>query len=229
MLDNVIIIPYRARENHIKYYLENTFPLLKKHIPNGKIVVVEQDWNNKLFNRGCLLNIGVKEYENKTKYYIFHDVDTIPEEKCIKQLYTNTSFDVVRIYVPHNTSLGGICKFSHDSINAVNGIPNYIWGWGIEDRALYYRYVIMKKNISPNYSNKFNFKKLPHQHNGKNTHPNNYEGINSISNNENNIFNSNNYEKQITHIMSSGLNNLQYKIIARKHLNEYIELIKVSI
>ncbi len=58
MLDNVIIIPYRNREKHLKYYLENTVPLLQKHIPNGKVVIVEQDWNNKLFNRGCLLNIG---------------------------------------------------------------------------------------------------------------------------------------------------------------------------
>ena len=229
MLDTVIIIPYRAREKHLKYFLDHTAPLLKKHIPNGKIVIVEQDWNNKLFNRGCLLNIGVKEYENKTKYYIFHDVDIIPHEKCIQLLYTNTSFDVIKIYVGHDSSLGGICKFTHDSIKAVNGIPNYIWGWGIEDRALYYRYVIMKKKISPNYSNSFKFLKLPHAHNGNNTHPNNYNGINNISNNENNIFKCNNYEKQINHIMSSGLNNLQYKIIARRQLNDYVEFIKVSI
>jgi hypothetical protein len=64
MYDNVIIIPYRAREPHIKYYLENTVPLLRKHMPNSKVIVVEQDWNNKLFNRGKLINIGVKEYEN---------------------------------------------------------------------------------------------------------------------------------------------------------------------
>lgn len=229
MYDTIIIIPYRARENHLKYYIDNAVPLLKKHMPNSKIVVVEQDWNNKLFNRGCLLNIGVKEYENKTNYYIFHDVDIIPNEKCIQQLYTNTSFDVVRIYVGHNSSLGGICKFTHDSIKEVNGIPNYIWGWGIEDRTLYYRYNIMNKNISPNYSNKFNFNKLNHQHNAKNTHPNNYNGINSISNTENNIFKSNNYEKQIKHIMSSGLNNLQYTILERRDINDYVELIKVSI
>lgn len=229
MLNTVIIIPYRARENHLKYYLENTVPLLKKHIPNSKVVVIEQDWNNKLFNRGCLLNIGVKEYENKTNYYIFHDVDIIPNENCIIKLYTNTDFDIVRMYVGHNTSLGGICKFTHDCILEVNGLPNYIWGWGIEDRALYYRCVIMNKNISPNYTNNCNFKTLQHQHNRNNTNYNNYNGKNSISNNENNIFKSNDYEKQIKHIMSSGLNNLQYKILARRQLNDYVEFIKVSI
>ena len=229
MYDTIIIIPYRAREKHLKYYLENTVPLLQKHIPNGKVVIIEQDWNNKLFNRGCLLNIGVKEYENKTKYYIFHDVDIIPQEKCIEQLYTNKSFDVVRIYTGHKTSLGGICKFTHDSIQEVNGIPNYIWGWGIEDRVLYYRNVIMNKNISPIYNNSFKFEKLPHPHNGTNTHANNYGGKNSISENENYIFKLNDYKKQLEHIMSSGLNNIKYKILERKNINNYVELIKVTI
>tara|TARA_B000000557_G_C20735691_1_gene426263 strand:- start:157 stop:846 length:690 start_codon:yes stop_codon:yes gene_type:complete len=229
MYDTIIIIPYRAREKHLKYFLDHTAPLLKKHIPNGKVVIIEQDWNNKLFNRGCLLNIGVKEYENKTNYFIFHDVDTIPEEKCIEELYTNNSFDVIRTWVTHNVSLGGICKFTHDCILEVNGLPNYIWGWGIEDRALFYRCVIMNKKISPNYSNTFNFKKLPHPFNGNNTHPDNYNGKNSISENENNIFKSNNYEKQIKHIMSSGLNNLKYKIVDRRQFNDYVEFIKVSI
>ena len=228
-LDCVIIIPYRNREEHLNYYLKKAVPLLKKHIPNGKVVIVEQNWNNKLFNRGCLINIGIKEYENKTNYYIFHDVDLIPSEKCIQELYTNNNFDVVRIYTGHKTSLGGICKFKHDSIQQVNGFPNYIWGWGIEDRVLYYRYVIMNKNISPNYTNKYNFKKLDHEHNANNTHTNNYNGNNSISSNENNIFQSNDYEKQIKHIMSSGLNNINYKIIKRENINNYVEIIKVDI
>ena len=45
--------------------------------------MVEQDWNNKLFNRGCLLNIGVKEYENKTIHCMTQDVDINPFEKTI--------------------------------------------------------------------------------------------------------------------------------------------------
>ena len=69
MYDNVVIIPYRKREKHLKYFKDNTVPLLKKYIPNGKVIIVEQD-NNNLFNRGCILNIGIKEYENKSKYYI---------------------------------------------------------------------------------------------------------------------------------------------------------------
>ena len=58
---NIIIIPYRNRESHLKYFLNNTFPLLKKHLKELKVVIIEQT-NDKLFNRGKLLNIGYKLY-----------------------------------------------------------------------------------------------------------------------------------------------------------------------
>ena len=47
--------------------------------------------------------------------------------------------------------------------------------------------------------------------------------------NENYIFKCNDYNKQYQHIMSSGLNNLEYKFLERKNINDYVELIKVSI
>ena len=68
-----------------------------------------------------------------------------------------------------------------------------------------------------------------HENTKNNTHTNNYNGNNSISSNENNIFQSNDYEKQIKHIMSSGLNNINYKIIKRENINNYVEIIKVDI
>lgn len=230
MYENIIAIPFRNRDTHLEYFIKNTVPLFQEYLPNTKVVVIEQN-EGKLFNRGALLNVAFKEYENKTKYFFTHDVDINPDEKCIQLLYTNTSFDALRIYVGHNKSLGGICKFTNDSIKAINGFPNYIWGWGIEDRALYYRYAMMNKKISPNYSNAFNFFKLQHAHNGNNTHPNNYNGINSISNNEDNIFKNNDYEKQVKHIMSSGLNNLKYTILERKIIHDVyeVEIIKVEI
>lgn len=87
MLDTLTVIPYRAREEHLKYYLENTVPLLQKHMPNSKVVIVEQNWNNKLFNRGCLLNIGFNEYKDKIKYFMTHDVDINTYEQTILDYY----------------------------------------------------------------------------------------------------------------------------------------------
>jgi hypothetical protein len=53
---NLIIIPYRNRQNHLKTFLESV-PEFKKHLSNFKLLVVEQT-KGKEFNRGKLLNVG---------------------------------------------------------------------------------------------------------------------------------------------------------------------------
>ena len=225
---NVILIPYRNREKHLEIFIKHAIPLFELYLKPFKVVVIEQE-EGKLFNRGMLLNIGFNEYKDKTEYLITHDIDIIPNEECVKALYNKSEYDVIRIFNGHDVSLGGITKFKTNSIFEVNGFPNYIWGWGIEDRALYYRYKIKNQLISPNYTNYNNFNHLPHQSNVEH-----YIGEKlKISNKENDIFQCNNKEIQIEHIMSSGLNNLEYKIINRKNINkninENIEIIKVSI
>lgn len=224
MYSNIIIIPYRNRKEHLETFIKNVIPLFDKYLKPYKLVIVEQE-EGKLFNRGKLLNIGFNEYNDKSEFFFTHDVDIIPNENCVKELYTKNEYDVVRIFNPHILSLGSISKFSRDSFLNVNGLPNHIWGWGIEDRALYYRYVIMNKKLSPNYSNVVNFTMLYHI---SNVHNYINEKL-AISNKENEIFNCNDKNIQIKHIMSSGLNNLDYKILHRYTVNENIELIKVSI
>ena len=66
MYENIILIPYRNRERHLKYFIDNSVPLIEKYLPNTKVVVIEQE-EGKEFNRGCVLNVGFKEYENNTK------------------------------------------------------------------------------------------------------------------------------------------------------------------
>ncbi len=51
-MHNIILIPYRKRETHLKYFIENTVPLLKKHLENLKIVIIEQ-LNDKLLTEVC--------------------------------------------------------------------------------------------------------------------------------------------------------------------------------
>ncbi len=224
MFDNIILIPYRNRKEHFDYFLKNSWTLIKKHLPNTKLVVIEQE-EGKLFNRGKLLNVGFKEYLDKTKYFITHDVDVNPTMNALNTSYINTDYDIIRINCPHKKSLGRICKLSSDSVNKINGHPNYIWGWGIEDRALFYRSVIMGCSVSPLY-NKYNeFKSLSHTSNVEI-----YKGEKLIiSEKENNIFNKATKEEQLNHIMSSGLNNLEYEILERKDIEENVEWIKVTI
>jgi len=137
MYENVIVIPYRNRETHLKYFIDNTVPLIEEYLPSTKVVVIEQE-EGKEFNRGCLLNIGFKEYENNTKYFITHDVDINPKELTLKNYYNKdvSDNDILGIYTSVCDTLGGIIKISNNNIFKINGFPNDYWGWGAEDKAL---------------------------------------------------------------------------------------------
>jgi hypothetical protein len=220
MLDNVIIIPYRAREKHLQYFIENNVPLLQKYIPNGKVVIIEQDWNNKLFNRGCLLNIGVKEYENKTVHCMTHDVDINPFEETIIKYYVDPIPEntIKGIYTSVCNTLGGIIKLQSKTFFDINGFPNNIWGWGHEDKALQNRAEFKKVNITKNILN--------NDPNQKNYLLRFNDIDDRVPCRNVNYFNKKSGEQEIS---SNGLNDLQYKILEKKDINDYVELIKVSI
>lgn len=224
MYENIIIIPFRNREKHLTYFIENTVPLLKQYLPNTKIVVVEQD-EGKLFNRGALLNVAFKEYENKTKYFFTHDVDIIPSIEVVKNIYSNKNIDMYRIKSGHNESLGGIIKVKHDIIFHINGFPNNIWGWGIEDRALYFRCYIKNINITDN--KKDSFKMIPHKANHE-KYVSEKKQISDIWRKPY-IDKLDDKQKEDEMIMNSGLNNLKYTILERKNINDIVELIKINI
>ena len=228
MYQNIIVIPYRNRESHLDYFIKNSVPLFQEHLPNTKILVVEQN-EGKLFNRGALLNIGFKEYENKTKYFFTHDVDINPTEKYIKEYYVKDVDEdsILGIYTSQCNTLGGIIKAQSCVIHRINGFPNNIWGWGNEDKAL------------QNRSEYFNINKITSLTNKK-EHPEYLLRFNDI-NDRNNKFYSKNYKlhyimfKKLTNdekeklIMESGLNNLEYTILETKQLHDMVELIKVDI
>ena len=137
MYENIIAIPFRNRDRHLEYFIKNTVPLLQQHLPNTKVVVIEQT-DGKLFNRGALLNIAFKEYQNKTRYFFTHDVDLNPTKKMIEEYYIKevNNTDVLGIYTSQCNTLGGIIKINNSTIHKINGFPNDIWGWGIEDKIL---------------------------------------------------------------------------------------------
>lgn len=195
------------------------------NIKDVEIIVVEQ-LGNKKFNRGKLLNIGFKE-SNEPDFIITHDVDLIPSNKLIKEKYTLTNFDALRIYSAHEKSLGGIVKLSKNSFIKANGFPNNIWGWGIEDRALYYRYSILDLNISTNKfdDNLSEIYCIPHRKVWET-----YVGEKKeISDLENTIFNESKKTDQLLHIQKSGLNNLSYKVLGSNKINEITKIISVSL
>jgi len=228
MYENIIVIPFRNRDEHLDYFIKNTVPLFQEYLPNTKVVVVEQN-EGKLFNRGAILNVAFKEYENKTKYFFTHDVDMNPTEKCIKELYTRetTKTDVLGIYTSCCNTLGGIIKIRDNVIQMINGFPNDVWGWGTEDKALQNRaeYYNIKKitNLTnnkeyPEYLLRFNDvddRETRNVSQNINKHFHNFQRLNK--------------EQKKKEIMSSGLNNVRYTIVERRMIHDIVELIKVDV
>ena len=120
----------------------------------------------------------------------------------------------------HKCSLGGVIKFKGHIFNKINGFRNDIFGWGIEDRDLYYRCKFNNINIIRN--NSYSFKIMDHKHCG-----NQFNKKKSIK--VNNIFSSKDNNKIKKFIDESGLNNLKYKIIKEEKINEYCKKIIVEI
>jgi len=228
MYENIIIIPYRHREKHLEYFIKNTIPLFQKYLPNTKVVVVEQN-DGKLFNRGAVLNVGFKEYQNKTKYFFTHDVDINPTEKSIKEYYVKEvgEGNVMGIYTSQCDTLGGIIKINDSTIHKINGFPNDIWGWGNEDKALQNRTEYYNINKITNLTNKYEHPEYILRFNDVDDR----ESSNINKNWYNNyvLFNKLNNEQKEGLIMSSGLNNLEYTVIERKMIHNIVELIKVDI
>lgn len=228
MLDNLIVIPYRNRESHWEYFLKNTVPLIEKNLPNSKVVVIEQN-EGKLFNRGAVLNVAFAEFKDKTKYYITNDVDINVTEKCIEEyILPEVPDNTVRgIYTSHCNTLGGIIKISDILIHKINGFPNDIWGWGCEDKALQNRsdyYKIQKE------TNMTNDKQYP-EYLLRFDDINDRESVNQPKNHRRNYyeFNRLSSEQKLQSIQKNGIMNIEYKILEKKEVHPIVEWLKVEL
>jgi len=227
--ENVIIIPYRNRKEHLELFIKVVIPLFETYLKPFKVVVVEQE-EGKLFNRGMLLNIGFNEYKDKCNYFFTHDVDVYPNDKCVKDLYTKeTDNNIIGIYTSKHNTLGGIIKFTTNNFEKINGFPNNFWGWGVEDKALQNRVDYMKiqvhKNILNNDENRFDYFSIKNDINDRHMD----KLFNSKTHFEYDIFNTLIDSLKFQYIMKSGLNTLEYKILSNEYINENIKIIKVSI
>ncbi len=138
--DVAIIIPYRNRASHLEE--------LKNHFKDTKfdIYLIEQ-FDNQRFNRGILLNIGFDlAFKHKNyKYYIFHDVDSLPDPTLFN-LYNYNGDKIIHYASPflgykynYGNFLGGVLGMNGETFIKINGFSNRVYGWGGEDDMLYNR------------------------------------------------------------------------------------------
>jgi len=155
-----IIVPYRNRRTHLNHFTT----AIKNYFNNSKInyelIIVEQA-DKKSFNRGALLNIGVKKaQELECTYVALHDVDMLPEDVDYSDVRVPTH--LATNFISENKEMkrivfdeyfGGVTLFPINDYFHVNGYSNKYWGWGYEDDDLLWR---CKENFID-----FNTKQLP--------------------------------------------------------------------
>jgi hypothetical protein len=141
-----IIIPYRNRYEHLKEFTKHIIAYLNDKDINYKIIIVEQD-DAKLFNRGMLLNIGYT-YAKKLRcdYLVFHDIDMLPIE--VDYSYSEYPIHLATDIIPDKDEsqrelfeqyFGGVTMFPISDFEKINGYSNKYWGWGFEDDDLFFR------------------------------------------------------------------------------------------
>ncbi|XP_042304859.1 beta-1,4-galactosyltransferase 1 isoform X2 [Sceloporus undulatus] len=139
-----VIIPFRNRDEHLKYWLYYLHPILQRQQLDYGIYVINQG-GEETFNRAKLLNIGFTEALKEYDYdcFVFSDVDLIPMDdrniyKCYSQpRHLSVSMDKFNFRLPYNQYFGGVSALSKEQFQKINGFPNNYWGWGGEDDDIY--------------------------------------------------------------------------------------------
>ena len=140
-----VIVPYRHRYPQLQLFKSRISKYLQDKGIDYELIVVEQD-DAKLFNRGKLLNIGYNYAKGlHCDYIVFHDVDMLP-------LGVDYSYSQIPIHLATNfisqsdtkrtifdTYFGGVTLFPIEVFELINGFSNEYWGWGFEDDDLLYR------------------------------------------------------------------------------------------
>jgi hypothetical protein len=150
-----VIIPHRDRWDHLKEFKRKITSYLTRKNIDYEIIIVNQD-NAKLFNRGMLLNIGFKyAQELKCDYVVFHDVDMLPIH--VDYSYSNHPIHLATGFRESEGDsdgelfdeyFGGVTLFPMSDFIKIDGYSNRYWGWGFEDTDLLFRCKI--KNIELN-------------------------------------------------------------------------------
>ena len=205
-----VIIPFRDREEHLKVFLEEFTK--KVNIEDYIIIIVEQ-YKEKLFNRAKLFNIGFDFIKDKVDYVCFHDVDLIPE--ICDYSYTDIPLHLSKYSSQFNYKLpslglyGGVNLMSNENFTKINGFSNDFWSWGGEDddllsRVRHFGYELKRRECR--------YKSLPHKKSDRSNRINNVKKLKSKYN-----------------YLEDGLSTLEYKVLEEVKLNDFTIKIKVEL
>jgi len=162
-----LIIPYRNREEHLLEFIPSITEYLNVSNIEFEIIIVEQS-DTLPFNRAKLMNIGVLNASENIAYFVFHDVDLLPEN--IDYRYANHSLKLFTYIKQEDnsykkykqTNFGGATLVPKNIFYDINGFSNRYWQWGSEDDDFLMRHLL--KGYVPFYDSEGKFRSLPHPH-----------------------------------------------------------------
>lgn len=188
--------------------------LAKKKLQHYTIWVVEQA-GNAPFNRGKLLNIGAVLANNVADYFIFHDVDMLPQTAdytySANPCHIATQCSQFGYKMPAPNYFGGVNIFDKNVFWQINGYSNNFWGWGSEDdenllRVEAHGYTVERRQcrfLSLNHTRNFSYSAQ------------NYELYKHIRSNPNHS--------------ADGLNSLQFNVLANNQHNHRTRWVTVQL
>jgi len=176
-----IIVPFRNRYDQLDIFKERITKYLSEKDISYEIIIVEQD-DAKLFNRGMLLNIGFTYAEKlKCKYVVFHDIDMLPIDVdysyCETPIHLATNFSNQDREL-FDTYFGGVTMFNIQDFKKINGYSNKYWGWGYEDDDLLLRCVVNDLDLNTLYLDNMGTSASVLKFNGKDAY---VKGINNLN------------------------------------------------
>jgi len=204
-----IIIPYRNRESHLRYFLHYMHSMLKRQRLDYKIYIINQHGTGK-FNRAKLLNVGFHEASSEYDFecFTFHDIDLIPEDDRI--LYTcpdlprhlSRGVDKFKYKLPYVNIFGGAVQLSKKDFLKVNGFSNTFWGWGGEDDEFRFRLTRARLKISRYGPEIARYKMITHKNDlGNEKNPDRYAKITAVG----------------SSMSSDGLSSLSFWVVKRTY------------
>ncbi|VDL44371.1 unnamed protein product [Hymenolepis diminuta] len=151
-----IIVPFRDRFTNLLFFLPHMHNYLNQKGISHTFYIINQA-DDFRFNRGSLLNVGVKESDLMENHYFestfskwtmslppsqmiaLHDVDLLPTSNNLKyEHFGKFPYHLIPHwmhpqYYNYPKYIGGAMIISRQSFNLVNGFSNRYWGWGRED------------------------------------------------------------------------------------------------
>ena len=237
-----LIVPFRDRWEHLEIFGRETIPYIAGQGIDCEVLVVEQEFG-KPFNRGMLLNIGVKESRPESEYFCLHDVDFVPLSADYRfcsqplRIMSHVAFDSAegrnareRHFLDHYFS--GVLLISRENFASVNGFSNEYWHYSSEDDDLFLR--LLYGGFTPLYDPEGRFRGLHHEQSvfrneaGVYSNPGDKEErkrLIGLRGRNSKIYRR--FRRKLTR-NSSGLSTLGYEVIARERHGSFT-LVKVSI